>query len=86
MKYDNTMLIVVAIGLFVQIFASLRKSWFWGLILIALSITQVIYWLGNPIPEGLPPTMTALNSFPWMLVTIVYLVIYFICRHIKSNR
>lgn len=85
MEINMTMLVLIAIGFFVQIFMSLRKKWFWGLLLIAFSISQVIYWLGNPIPEGHKPTMTALNAFPWIGVTIIYTAIYLICSLVKKE-
>ena len=84
-EYSEIMLVVCTLGLIGQVYLSTRKSVLWGLILPILAFTQVIYWSGNPIPEGQHPTATALNMFPWLVVIGVYLLTLLICRVMRGS-
>ena len=86
MKFGEIMLTVCALGLIGQIYLSTRKSVLFGFILPLLAFTQVIYWSGNPIPEGQHPTMTALNMLPWLFVVGVYLLTLLICRIVRARK
>ena len=79
---------VSLLGIAGQIFLSLRKKWFWGIMIPSVTLAITLYWLGNPMPSWMKdtPISTAMNIIFWLPITFVFLVIFVICRMIKRNK
>ena len=75
----------LTVGSIIQIFITLKMKWMFGLMLPIYALVCSLFWMSNPIREGHMPTMTAMNSLPYLLLIVVYLVIFAVCTYFKKK-
>ena len=80
--------LVAVFGSIATIILSLRKKWYFGAIIPVLSFFIALYWLQNPLPswQKAYPIMTAMNILLWFPLTLLFTVVFVVCRVIRKER
>lgn len=78
--------LIAAILLVAQIFLCTRTRGLWAFIVPIVTMCLAVYWMGNPLPTGQLPIMTAFYTLPWFGLTVLLLLVALVCRYAVKKK